>query len=262
MRLFAAVATVARTLLAIAVLAPSVHAQQGSPAFTTLEQTSEGGWAGACEDSWVSSDVPFNARRVCRVAMALIQSWQPTQDTFTTRQMANQLVRLCWGRFPRSGGDCQTSNAWAYPSSWMQWASSGRIGMPQPAVITLTASELLQSEDEVAFLLAHEMGHAIDLQQTAAQSRQNEERADVLGIGFMVRAGYDARAAGRGLQTATRERGQGLVGNILWTLLTHAAQVGDVHGFTHERIAAMKRVFAAGCAGLNNQPLGCKEGWK
>jgi hypothetical protein len=42
------------------------------------------------------------------------------------------------------------------------------------------------------------MGHAVDPEQSVdGNTRQNEERADVMGIGFVMRAGYDARSADR-----------------------------------------------------------------
>jgi predicted Zn-dependent protease len=128
-------------------------------------------------------------------------------------------------------------------------------------VITLQAAELLQSDDEVAAILSHEMGHAFDPEPDPQQA---EPRADALSIGFLIKAGFDARSAGRGLQMMGRERGQGAIGNLFWTIALHLNQVAtqDSHGSTLDRITRMKEVFAKGCAAMNNRPIGCKEGWR
>ena len=65
--------------------------------------------------------------------------------------------------------------------------------------MTLKTSELLQSDDEVAFILAHEMGHA---------------------------------NAPEPLQNLARERGQSAIDNRATILLSHYAQLKtqDVHG--------------------------------
>jgi hypothetical protein len=240
---------------------------------STLEQTSEGGWAGPCDPFWDSSDFTFNAMRACRVMTYLVRSWQPPLDLTAARDLANTLMRICWGTFPKARGNCSSPNAWAPPRGWIdaarqaQWRQ--RLGLhtapPPPIVLTLRASELLQSDDEVAFLLAHEMGHAVDSEQTTStNTASNEQRADVAAIGFLIRAGYDARSGGRSLQNLTLERGQGAFGNLLGTLSNHLDQAlsQDVHGFTSDRIRLMKDVFGKGCVALNNKPLGCKEGWK
>ncbi len=255
----AAAAAVCGVIPAISGTHP-LHAQTAA----THEQTAEGGWAGPCEDTWTISEFPYNALRVCRVATYLVRSLSLPDDPVKAKTAINQIFRICWGQFPKAGGDCTTANAWAYPKSWITWAQNGAHGgFPPPIVITLSASELVQSDDEMAFLLAHEMGHAFDQRQTLELSRENEYLADVSGVGFMVKAGYDARSAGRALQMIGGERGQGAIGNVLQTLLNHVGQaaVQDVHGFTVERIARMKEVYGRGCVALSNKPIGCKEGW-
>ena len=229
---------------------------------STFEGTPSGGWAGPCEQSWAQSEWPYNAMRVCRVVTYLARSFQNTIDPNVAQDFANQMFRICWGTFPKSGGDCNQPNAWAPWMAWSTWANSGGRGpAPRPIVMTLQAAEVVQSDDEIAFLLSHEMGHALD----PVQSREDvEPRADALGIGFMVKAGFDARSAGRSLQMIGRERGQGAIGNVLWTLLNHVNQVAtqDTHGTNMDRIYRMKQVFAKGCAAMTNKPIGCKEGWR
>jgi hypothetical protein len=235
---------------------------------TTVERTAEGGWAGPCDPFWDTTEFAYNATRVCRVTTYLARSWKPEMDGAKAAGIANNLFRICWGTFPKSGGDCTGVNAWAYPRSWIEAAVRAQRGgfapaaLPPPAVITIRASELVQSDDELAFLMAHEMGHAVDQQQTSGQSAFNEQRADMAAIGFLVKAGYDARSAGRSLQNLSMERGQGMFGNLLGIIGGTLTQAGDVHGLTADRIRLMKEVFARGCAGLGNKPLGCKEGWK
>jgi hypothetical protein len=229
-----------------------LHAQA-----TTYEGSAVAGWSGPCESWWQTSAFSFDAMRVCRVTTSLVYSIEKNKDATSAKLIADQLFRICWGDFPRSGGSCSVSNAWAIPRGWV-----GTTGVRTPVVITLRASEDLQSDDEVAFILSHEMGHAIDPQQTVDQNtRQNELRADLFGIGFVLKAGYDVRSAGRGLQMITGERGQGLVGN-LFGMLSHAGDGSDAHGLTQDRIGLMKQEFAKGCAQLNNRPVGCKGGWK
>ena len=250
---------------------PTVYAQVSPP--STVEQTTGGGWAGPCDSFWDSSDFTFHAMRVCRVTTYLVRSWKPTTDLTAARDFANMLMRICWGTFPKARGDCSSANAWAPARGWIDAArlaqTRQRFGLqtapPPPIVITLRAAELLQSDDEVAFLLSHEMGHAVDTEQTtSANTVSNEQRADVAAIGFMIKAGYDARSDGRSLQNLTMERGQGAFDNLLGMLSNHIGQAmtRDVHGFTRDRILLMKDVFAKGCAAMNNKPLGCKEGWK
>jgi predicted Zn-dependent protease len=131
--------------------------------------------------------------------------------------------------------------------------------LPPPVVITLVTSETLQADDEVAFVLSHEMGHAIDPEPNS--NEDNEKRADALGIVFVMRAGYDARSAGRGLQMVKGERGQGVLGNLMG-LLDHVADGSDIHGYTGDRIVLMKQEYAKQCGQLKNRPIGCKQGWK
>jgi hypothetical protein len=82
-----------------------------------------------------------------------------------------------------------------------------------------------------------------------------------MGIGFVMRAGYDARSAGRGLQMVLGERGRGLLGNIAG-MLDNLGAGADVHGYARDRIAHMKDVFGRGCVALKNEAVGCKEGWR
>jgi hypothetical protein len=168
------------------------------------------------------------------------------------------LFRICWGRFPRSGSpSCDVANAWATLRGW-----TAKTGYRPPIVITLQATEDLQSDDEVAFVLSHEMGHAVDAGQTVGQqTRENEDRADLFGVGFVIKAGYDVRSAGRGLQMIEGERGRGVIGNLMG-MLGHAGDGSDAHGFARDRIANMKQVFATGCSKMGNKPIGCKDGWK
>jgi len=249
----------------------SVVAQDASG--TTHERTADGGWSGPCEAWWNESEFTFSAMRVCRVTSYLIRSLTPGLDETADKALANQLFRVCWGTFPKSGGDCTSVNAWAAVRNWITVATDARqrprgvgpgLRNLRPAVITLSAAETVQSDDELAFLIAHEMGHAVDQYQTSRPSAANEQRADVLAVGFLVKAGYDARSAGRSLQMITGERGGGAAANLLAMLQNHMSQVvtGDTHGFTADRIARMKAVFTNGCAALNNRPLGCKEGWR
>lgn len=129
-------------------------------------------------------------------------------------------------------------------------------------VITITSAEELQSDDEIAYVLGHEMGHATDPEQNVTQNtRENEERADSFGVRYIMRAGYDARSAGRGLQMIEGERGQGVLGNLS-NMLNHFGDSSDPHGYAHERIELMKQEYANVCARSGNKPVGCKEGWK
>lgn len=232
------------------------------PSSETREGTADGGWSGPCEDWWRDSQFSFNAMRVCRVTTYLVRSLGKVTNEAEARAIANRSFRMCWGNFPRAQGNCNSENAWAHIGSWKS------SPVQRPIVITVRASELFQSDDEMASVLAHEMGHAVDFGGEGASGLNGawnlEQRADVAAIGFVMMAGYDARAAGRGLQMLGRERGQGLLGNVVGILSNqlHQLLIQDQHGYTQDRIALMKAVYAKGCAGLNNRPLGCKEGWK
>lgn len=261
-------------------LTPSLSAQAPSPRTsppTTLELTPQGGWAGPCDAWWDTPEAVeyrFNAMRVCRVTSFLIQAFQPKPDAQAARDAADGFFRICWGVFPKAGNDCRTPNAWAGLRSWTtflnqakqpapRWGITPPITLPPPIVITLTTSEVLQSDDEVAFVLAHEMGHANDPEPIRPNDRGVEKRADVLGVGFLVMAGFDARAGGRSLQNLGGERGRGGLVNLFNILNNHVSQAmtQDAHGFTVDRIAAMKDAYRRGCAAMNNRPIGCKQGW-
>ena len=252
MRNAIAAALVCGVFLGISGAASRANAQTG-----THEETASGGWAGPCDDWWTSTDFVFEAERVCRVATYVLHGLRPSIDPAAARVPVNQLFRICWGTFQRANGDCSTSNAWAMPRSWIDPS----VTTKPPVVITLRAAENVQSDDEMAAVLSHEMGHAIDANQTLTPSRENELRADANAVGFLMMAGYDARSAGRGLQMIMGERGQGAVGNLLG-MLNHAADGADVHGYASDRIAQMKQVYATGCTALKNKPIGCKEGWR
>ena len=239
--------------------------------------TSAAGWVGPCDEWWATPEADFalNAKRVCRVTTYLMQAMQPTLDMQKSREAVDGLFRICWGVVPQSGGDCGTQNAWAQLRGWTRFVSQVQrsasspllsrlpIRLPPPIVITLSASEVLQSDDEVAFVLAHEMGHANDPEPERPNDREVEQRADILAVGLMVNAGFDARAGGRSLQNIAGERGQGAIGNMLAILNNHVNQVAtqDIHGLTRDRIAAMKENYRRGCVVMNNRPIGCKQGW-
>jgi predicted Zn-dependent protease len=205
--------------------------------------------------------------RVCRVStylvVGLFKQAHRSLPWAQARQATNELFRICWGQFPASGGNCADANAWAHPRSWVNLTAGSTS---QPIVITLIASEWLQSDDDVAFILAHEMGHAVDREQnTAVNTEQNEERADGIGIGFLMLAGYDARASARALQLIAGERGQGLGGNLGGMLnqgLNKLLNPSEPHPLPSARIQLMKQVFARLCAAYGNHPIGCKEGWR
>jgi len=238
--------------------------------------TAQGGYVGPCDSWWTTPaaiDFSLNAKRVCRVTTYLMQAFNSAESAENMREAVDGLFRICWGVVPQAGGDCRLQNAWAGHRSWVNFTLQAQrraarlfpqvIPLPQPIVITLGASEVLQSDDEVAFSLAHEMGHANDPEPLRPNDRSYEQRADILAIGFLVNAGFDARAGGRSLQNLTGERGQGALGNLSQILNNHLTQVmtQDVHGFTMERIAAMKDAYRRGCAAMNNRPIGCKQGW-
>jgi hypothetical protein len=239
--------------------------QQGahSSEQSTYRGTAAAGWSGPCEKWWETSAFAYDAMRVCRVATYLMHAFMKNKESAeswkSAREGANQAFRICWGNFPQSGGACNTPNAWALPKSWLVARQTGQA--PHPIFITLTSTEWLQSDDEIAFVLSHEMGHATDAgQNTTQNTRQNEERADALGIGYMMLAGYDARSAGRGLQMIEGERGQGVLGN-LGNMLSRLGDATDPHGYAHERIELMKQEYARLCSRFGNKPIGCKEGW-
>src|SRR5262245_35736580 len=115
-------------------LRPFTHRAERRP---TYEGSDAGGWSGPCESWWETSNSPFNAMRVCRVTTYLIQGFQKTPDWTIARSAANQLFRICWGRFPRSGSlSCEVSNAWAIPRGW-----TAKTGYRAPIVITVQATE-------------------------------------------------------------------------------------------------------------------------
>jgi predicted Zn-dependent protease len=104
-----------------------------------------------------------------------------------------------------------------FPLEAKDFAGSQTAVDRRPALDELIAgAEVLQADDELAFLLSHEMGHASDPEPNASGNPRtdpySEHRADALGIVFMMRAGYDPRSAGRGLQVLQGQRGQGNTG--------------------------------------------------
>ncbi len=245
----------------------AVLAAYSLPALPLRAQQASGGWEGPCEEAfWKRTGFEYDAMRVCRVATYLLVGLNKQANHPLTwvqaRQGANEGFRLCWGQFPAAGGNCAVPNAWARTKSWLNLPPNTT---PPPIVITLTAAEWLQSDDDVAFILAHEMGHATDAQQnTTVQTEQNEERADAIGIACLMLAGYDARASARGLQLLAGERGQGAVGNLTGMLnqgFNKLSNPSEAHPLPGTRILLMKQAFARLCGLYGNRPIGCKEGW-
>lgn len=121
------------------------------------------------------------------------------------------------------------------------------------------------SEDELAFVIAHELGHANDdsckstsgRQKLASKShsiasllagssngdersdqRRCEARADAFGLELMVRAGYDPNAAIRffeRLQELTRDKRKGWWGRL--------RAINDEHPLTSDRIKNTKKLL-------------------
>ncbi|HUZ46416.1 MAG TPA: M48 family metalloprotease [Terriglobia bacterium] len=232
-----------------------------------LAQQSSGGWAAPCNKAlWKDYGFQYDAMRVCRVATYLVVGLNRYENHPITLEQARQTVnegfRICWGQFPSSGGYCASVNAWTTAQGWLHLKPNVT---PKPVVITLTATEWLQSDDDVAFVLGHEMGHANDSgQSTTVNTEQNEERADAIGMGFLMFAGYDARASAQALELIKGERGQGLAGNLggmFQAGLQKLLNPSEPHPLNSARIQLMKREFARLCVTHGNQPIGCKEGW-
>ena len=262
-----AVISIVSAAISLTVSAQGESVRQYAPAASTYQGSAAGGWSGPCEDWWTNSPFSFTAMRVCRVTSYLVNRLSPNPDSAdilqAQRTIANQMFRICWGTYPSAEGPCDRPNAWVRGRGWVI-AKERKLPAPPPVVITLVAAERLQADDEVAFILAHEMGHASDpvpLVPASITDPTVEQRADALGIVFMMRAGYDPRSAGRGLLVLEGQRGQGVLGNLAG-MLNHIGAGMTTHGFASDRIERMKQAFARECADHGNKPIGCKDGWK
>lgn len=133
-------------------------------------------------------------------------------------------------------------------------AGSNSLGLSIPASIV----EALQSEDEIAFMLGHEMSHvilkhykvrpesrrsplpeAVWVNQTGVGS-QTEKEADGLGTILVANSGYDPRASHDGLCNIVRT-----VLNYNWmtpcALLAFSAD--NVHGTVQQRTARIEEIL-------------------
>jgi hypothetical protein len=231
-------------------------------------QQSSGGEAGPCEEVfWSRLGYQYDAMRVCRVASSLVgglsrQSNHPvTADK--AQELADEAFRICWGHDPTISESCAAPGAWATPRSWVPPLPSNS---PIPVYITLPAAGWLQSDDAVACVLGHEMGHATDrLQNVGKNTEWNEERADAFGVTYVMLAGYEARACGLALQLITGERGQGAVRDLSGMIQQGADRLlnpAEPHPLNAQRMQLMKGVFSRVCARYGDEPIGCKEGWR
>jgi predicted Zn-dependent protease len=125
---------------------------------------------------------------------------------------------------------------------------------------------MLGDEDEIAFVMAHEVGHALDRQQPCPYDKANadarvrasistsahteetaeqricEKRADEIGFNLFVQAGYSPYAAGGAfgrLEMFSGEVGTGFFDRM--------AAIGNNHPITPDRIKDMHQMLASYC---------------
>jgi len=127
------------------------------------------------------------------------------------------------------------------------WSSPHWIEGPTPVSLVCIPSSMadfIRNEDELAFVIGHEIGHTVDAAcRTRAQvTRENqtacELRADDIGYELISRMGYDGYAAagyfGR-WEMYSGELETGLVGSL--------HQMGMDHPITPKRIENMRRLL-------------------
>ncbi len=121
-------------------------------------------------------------------------------------------------------------------------STAGNNGTVQ---INLATSELISdSESELAFVIAHELGHIVQFRTHKFNFNSNPEfDADEYGMLFSLVAGYDPYAAAGALAKLNMATGQaGLLSQIFDNFS------GDLHGSFDNRIAAVFNTISAICA--------------
>jgi predicted Zn-dependent protease len=102
------------------------------------------------------------------------------------------------------------------------------------------------NEDEIAFIIAHELGHALDdgckappgIRHTAYEQVQCETRADEIGYQLLRRAGYSPYAAAGAFGRLEMYSGDTHTGIIGWF-----RQIASDHPITPRRIENMRKLL-------------------
>jgi predicted Zn-dependent protease len=142
-------------------------------------------------------------------------------------------------------------NAWSLP----HWIDSDS---PISLVCIPTAmAKFVHNEDELAFVIGHEIGHTVDadcrpLVTTASTARGNkalcELRADEIGYNFLWRMGYDGYAAagyfGR-WEMYSGEMQTGLLGSLHQALMDHPITPKRIENMRRLLLEATKQVRAS-----------------
>lgn len=123
-------------------------------------------------------------------------------------------------------------NAWQlHPSDWV--------------CVPTAMTSFMDNEDELAFILGHELGHVVDSACAAVTlNRQNqiicEMRADAIGFRLLVAAGYSPYAA-----AGAFGRLEMYSGDIETGISGLFRQLASDHPITPNRIANMRRLLLA-----------------
>jgi hypothetical protein len=124
-------------------------------------------------------------------------------------------------------------------------ASASTVGSGGTVQINLATSELISdSESELAFIIAHELGHIVQFRTNKFMFSNNPEfDADEYGMLFSLLAGYDPYAAAGALAKLNMATGQaGLFSQVFDNFS------GDLHGSFDNRIAAVFNTLGSLCA--------------
>jgi predicted Zn-dependent protease len=133
-----------------------------------------------------------------------------------------------------------TINAWTQ-YDWAQGTEGGHVAL---VCIPTAMVEFMGNEDELAFIIAHELGHAVDegCRHYESMPRGNkalcEIRADEIGYKLIRAAGYSPYAAAGAfgkIEMYTGDTHTGIAGLV--------AQLASDHPITPNRIEHMRRML-------------------
>ncbi len=209
------------------------------------------------------------------------QEWDTTQHTQQEAQLRPLIERVCRGAWLPLDPDPQRpeapaikrlgdalGNIWQWsPKEWaplfgntgnrqilVAVASNNEINAweadidPQHSLVCIPSGMIrfMGNEDEIAFIVAHEIGHAMDdgcrtapgVRHTAPEQVQCEIRADEIGYTLLRRAGYSPYAAAGAFGRLEMYSGDTHTGIVGWL-----RQMTSDHPITPRRIENMREML-------------------
>ena len=157
----------------------------------------------------------------------------PAEDPLTNPAFVNASARILGAfktMFPQSRAEIALISS--------EQINSWQIQTSDWVCVPTAMTRFMSNEDELAFILGHELGHVVDTECARIQKVVCETRADEIGFKLLVAAGYSPYAA-----AGAFGRIEMYLGDTSTGISGMFRQLASDHPITPNRIANMRRLL-------------------